>query len=90
MIRSFSSFARKQFRAVREQVWIKHMGKKYESKCYIEWCQNTITVFDFSLGHDIPVSKGGSNKLDNLFPICCRCNTCMGNKYTIKEWNKAF
>ena len=91
MLRTFNTFTRQSIpRAVREQVWIKHMGKKYESKCYIKWCQNKINVFDFSLGHDIPVSKGGSNKLSNLYPICSRCNTSMGNKYTIKEWNKAF
>ena len=91
MLRGFSTFTRKSIpRAVREQVWEKHVGEKYKSKCYISWCYNTITVFNFSLGHDIPVSKGGTNKLDNLYPICCRCNTCMGNKYTIKEWDKEF
>ena len=90
-IRRFGSYVRENVpRAVREQVWIKYMGKKYQNKCYIDWCNNNITVFDFSLGHDKPVSKGGSNKISNLRPICSRCNTSMGNKYTIKEWNKAF
>ena len=90
-IRHFSKYkAPRVPKAVREQVWIKHMGKKYESKCYIKWCQSTINVFDFSLGDNVPVSKGGSDRISNLHPICCRCNTCMGNKYTIKEWNKAF
>ncbi len=91
LARTFSSFSREPIpRAIREQVWIKRMGKKYQDKCYVKWCENTITVFDFSLGHNIPVSKGGSNKFDNLYPICSRCNTSMGNKYTIKEWEDAF
>ena len=90
-IRKFSSFVREPIpRAIREQVWIKYIGTKYKDKCYIDWCQNTITVFDFSLGHNVPVSKGGSNKISNLRPICARCNTSMGNRYTIDQWNKAF
>jgi len=74
-------------KAIREQVWLKCMGKKYENKCYINWCQNIISVFDFHVGHDIPESKGGSLNLNNLKPICSRCNQSMGNKFTIKEWN---
>ena len=70
--------------------WLKKVGEKYETECQVTWCKNRITVFDFSLGHNVPVSKGGSDRISNLHPICCRCNTCMGNKYTIKEWNKAF
>ena len=50
------------------------------------WCNNEITVFNFQVGHNVPASKGGSDKLDNLHAICCRCNSCMGNKYTITEW----
>ena len=87
----FSSVAREPIpRAVREQVWLKHMGKKYEGKCRVSWCNNTINVYDFTLGHNKPVSKGGSNKISNLQPICSRCNTSMSNKYTIDDWNKAF
>tara|TARA_Y100001970_G_scaffold293571_1_gene441270 strand:- start:967 stop:1233 length:267 start_codon:yes stop_codon:yes gene_type:complete len=77
-------------RAVREQLWLKHFGKKFETKCYVKWCQNKINVFDFTVGHNIPKSKGGSNKFNNLKPICARCNLSMGNKYTIDEWNKKF
>jgi 5-methylcytosine-specific restriction endonuclease McrA len=73
--------------ALREAVWIKTMGKVFEGKCPVAWCPNTITVFDFQSGHNIPESKGGSTTLPNLIPICARCNFSMGNQYTIDEWN---
>lgn len=75
-------------KAIKEQVWVKYFGKKFEHKCYIDWCDNTINVFNFHVGHDKPESKGGKLTIENLRPICSRCNHSMGNKYTIKEWNK--
>ena len=75
-------------KARREQVWLTHIGKKYESKCHVSWCKNTITVFDFQSGHNAPESKGGATELFNLRPICSRCNLSMGDNYTIDEWTK--
>ena len=75
-------------KALREQVWISHIGKKFESKCRISWCSNLISVFDFQCGHNIPESKGGTLDLINLVPICARCNSSMGDNYTIDEWTK--
>jgi len=74
-------------KALREQVWIKTFGEVFKTKCYITWCSNTINVFDFHVGHIIPHSKGGSTHIDNLLPICSRCNLSMSDKYTIDEWN---
>ena len=74
--------------ALREQVWIHCMGHSFEGKCPVTWCQNTITVFNFQSGHNIPESKGGKTDLDNLIPLCSRCNLSMGNDYTIDEWSK--
>ncbi len=73
-------------KAVREQVWIQNMGKLFEGKCKTTWCNNVITVFDFESGHNIPESKGGPTTLENLIPLCSRCNTSMGNQYTFDEW----
>lgn len=73
--------------ALREAVWIKTMGRTFEGKCPVSWCPNSITVFDFQSGHNIPESKGGSTTLPNLIAICARCNFSMGNHYTIDEWN---
>ena len=75
-------------KALREQVWLQTFGKIYEHSCYIEWCSNMINVFDFQVGHDIPESKGGKLTIDNLKPICSRCNLSMGNNYSIEEWQK--
>ena len=73
-------------KAIREQCWITVFGKRFENKCYIPWCKNTINVFDFHVGHDIPESKGGTLDINNLKPICARCNLSMSDKYTIQEW----
>lgn len=75
-------------KAVREQVWLQTFGKVYEHKCYISWCQNKVTVFDFHVGHNKPESHGGSLDLNNLLAICSRCNQSMSDKYTIDEWEK--
>ena len=75
-------------KALREQTWLKYNGRVYDSKCYVRWCKNKITVYDFESGHNIPESKQGITELDNLRPLCSRCNKSMSNTYTIDEWNK--
>jgi 5-methylcytosine-specific restriction endonuclease McrA len=75
-------------KAVREQVWLQKLGKKYETKCWTQWCENRITVFDFHCGHDVPESRGGVTSIENLVPICARCNLSMSDTYTFTEWNK--
>jgi len=74
-------------KALREQVWITYAGRTFERKCIIPWCTNTMTVFDFHVGHDIPESQGGSTEISNLRPICSRCNLSMGSQYTVQEWS---
>jgi len=74
-------------KAIREQTWIQSFGHEFEHKCYVNWCENTINVFDFHVGHDKPESKGGTLDVNNLKPICARCNLSMSDKYSIKEWN---
>ncbi len=73
--------------AMRQQLWISRFGKVFQHKCSIHWCSNTITVFSFEAGHNVPESKGGPTTFDNLQPICSACNKSMGNQYTIDEWN---
>ena len=87
--KSKSPKSRKQTipKALREQVWIHYNGETFTTKCYVNWCENDVNVFDFHVGHDKPESKGGKLDIDNLRPICARCNLSMGNKYTIQQWN---
>jgi hypothetical protein len=75
-------------KALRDQVWLRGMGKKYEGKCMTSWCQNTISVVNFQCGHNIPESKGGSTTIDNLVPICNSCNASMSNHYTFDQWSQ--
>ena len=77
-------------KALREQVWIQHYGTVFHNKCPTCWCQNKINVFDFQVGHNVPESKGGSTTIDNLVPICGRCNLSMSNTYTFDEWSATF
>ena len=75
-------------KALREQVWINYFGQRFKHKCFINWCSNTITVFDFECGHNIAESKGGETTIQNLRPICSRCNKSMSNKHSIDEWKR--
>lgn len=73
-------------KALREALWLKWCGKSFEVKCHTTWCQNQITAYDFHAGHNIPESRGGATSLDNLVPICSRCNLSMGSQYTFDQW----
>ena len=74
-------------KALRQQVWINEYGcDLFKNKCYVSWCNNIITPFNFEVGHNIPYSRGGTDKIDNLKPICSLCNKSMSNKYTIDEF----
>lgn len=77
-------------KAVREQSWIEHCGKIFETKCAVTWCLNTINVFNFHCGHNIPHSAGGSIDIHNLIPICANCNIGMGDRYTINQWSAMY
>ena len=73
-------------KAVREALWIKYNPNRFSAKCQTTWCPNRTTVFDFQAGHNIPECKGGITSIENLVPICSRCNLSMGSQYTFTEW----
>jgi len=75
-------------KALREQVWITYAGPVFQNKCIVPWCSNTMTVFDFHVGHNVPESQGGATDITNLRPICARCNLSMGSQYSITEWSQ--
>ena len=55
-----------------------------EWRLMINWfgcaCVKCGTVGKVSPDHIIPVSKGGSNKIENIQPLCQRCNLSKGNR----------
>lgn len=76
-------------RALREQVWLLWCGDKhFKHKCIVTWCENIMTPFNFEVGHNIPESKGGTINLNNLRPICSKCNRSMADDYTIDEFSR--
>jgi len=71
---------------LRDNVWLKYMGKKAEGKCYC--CRiRPIHITHFDVGHNKAVSKGGYNNIENLRPICGPCNKGMRTKSI--EWYRA-
>ena len=73
--------------ALREQVWIRSLGETFSSKCTVGWCNNPITVFTFQCGHVLAESKNGPTTLENLRPICSRCNQSMGTMH-MNDWEQ--
>jgi len=73
---------------LRLNVWKKYIGEMASSKCTIPWCRNQISIFDFHCSHNIPESKGGPKDINNLRPICKKCNLQMGRNWTIDLWSE--
>jgi 5-methylcytosine-specific restriction endonuclease McrA len=80
---------------IKDLVWEMYIGAdKAEGKCYV--CGKTIHITDFEVGHNKAVSKSGSDRPENLRPICRSCNLSMGTmsieafkrKYFLKSARK--
>ena len=77
-------------KALKNAVWLKYIGKNFETKCNVTWCNTIITPFNFETGHNIPESKGGPTNVENLRPICAQCNKSMGARYSIDEFGSTY
>ena len=68
-------------KAVKNSVWNKYIEtddpKKLIGKCFVG-CGCEITIANFEVGHVNAYSNGGSDKVENLRPICSTCNKSMG------------
>ena len=73
--------------ALRQQVWLVYVGKRFENKCTVKWCTNLVNPFTFEVGHNVPESKGGTLDINNLRPLCSSCNRSMSDDYTIDEFS---
>ena len=79
---------RKIPKGVKEDVWAKYIGKdKVEGKCYV--CKKPIRITNFEIGHNKAVSKGGSDRITNLRPICRKCNLSMGTM-SIEDYKRKY
>ena len=65
-------------------VKIKVAGKS--RRCFI--CGSIIEDDDFTIDHIVPISKGGTNSLDNLAPVHIWCNQMKGNMLKDEFTNK--
>lgn len=59
---------------------------KCNGKCY--YCNAEFTNWDeFGIDHIVPISKGGTNVVENLALACRKCNGLKSN-YLIEDWKK--
>lgn len=60
--------------AVRKIVYAKDQGR-----CYL--CGKPVDEEAFEVEHKIPVAKGGTNNLDNMYVACHECNTMKNSMF---------
>lgn len=66
----------------RHKVW-EITSNGYNGKCYC--CHDFINFNNFEAGHVVPYSEFNKDSLDNLVPLCKKCNRNMSNCH-LYEW----
>lgn len=66
-------------KALKEAVFRKYCESLDNAMCFVG-CGEKITPFNFECGHVIAHVDGGPSTIDNLRPVCSRCNRSMGVK----------
>lgn len=55
------------------------LGYGKDKKGHFHWDVYTDDFYPLTVDHIIPKSKGGSDELENLQPMCYKCNVTKGN-----------
>jgi len=83
------SLLRKRYRARKNRAEGSHtleewelLKKHYDYKCAI--CGKKEPEIELEEDHIIPLSKGGSDSMENIQPLCRSCNSVKGAKLTVK------
>lgn len=75
-------------KAIKNILGINNFGKdKSLGKCYV--CEKEIHITEFEAGHILAVSKGGSNDISNLKPVCTTCNKSAGTD-NLDDFKKSY
>lgn len=67
-------------KAKRRAIWVQHIGEYIFRTTCTSCGSKEIDAFDFEAGHVRAHSKGGSDDIKNLVPICGICNKSMGDQ----------
>jgi hypothetical protein len=65
--------------ALRFEMWKHYNGPNYVSRCWC--CDHLLEVSSFEAGHVKSEHDGGETCLDNLRPVCSKCNKSMSTKH---------
>jgi hypothetical protein len=72
---------------LKDRVWDRYIGRRIGyTDCYLK-CGTKIRQSHFECGHIVSRKDGGVTSVDNLRPICSKCNKSMGCNNMIKFVN---
>jgi 5-methylcytosine-specific restriction endonuclease McrA len=63
---------------LREMVWCKYFKNSFVGTCDV--CNDSIKFTNHACAHIISEYNGGSTDIDNLIPLCHKCNLSMGSR----------
>ena len=77
----WAEMARKEFHASRERIYITLVERDGA------FCRMCGSESDLTIDHDIPVTAGGTNELENLSILCRSCNSRKSNRPELRVIN---